>query len=213
MKKGFTLVELLVVLAILGVLLTLVIPGMNHALTAGRTSASLSNLRQIGQLTAAYSHENRRYLPHGSLLGANRFTAWIYVLYPMAYDTEFPGFLADGDGTTGGNLRNTIFWSPNLKVADDRPNLRSYGWGGRLRSEVAQDTFEQLPLMRIRAPDKTAMCGDVRSSSALVPSRIHFRNADKALILFVDGHVEPRTLEQVPMAADDPDYEHFWFHY
>lgn len=58
---AFTLVELLVVLAIIGVLASLLLPTLGRATEAGRSTACLGNLRQVGLALQLYvdDHDNR----------------------------------------------------------------------------------------------------------------------------------------------------------
>jgi prepilin-type N-terminal cleavage/methylation domain-containing protein len=60
-KKGFTLVELLVVVAIMAVLISILLPAMAKARAAAQVAACLSNLRQIGMAFADYSTSNKFY--------------------------------------------------------------------------------------------------------------------------------------------------------
>jgi len=61
--SAFTLVELLVVIAIIGVLAGLVLPTLGRAKEAGRATACLSNLRQIGLALQLYVQDNDNRLP------------------------------------------------------------------------------------------------------------------------------------------------------
>lgn len=60
---GFTLVEMLVVLAIISVLAALLLPTLNKAREAGRSTACLSNLRQIGLALQLYVQDYNNRLP------------------------------------------------------------------------------------------------------------------------------------------------------
>lgn len=60
---AFTLIELLVVIAIIGVLAALLMPTLGRAKEAGRATACLSNLRQIGVALQIYVDENNNRLP------------------------------------------------------------------------------------------------------------------------------------------------------
>src|SRR5439155_4027680 len=61
--RAFTLVELLVVLAVIGVLAGLLLPAIGKAKEAGRATACLSNLRQIGIALQLYVQDNNNKMP------------------------------------------------------------------------------------------------------------------------------------------------------
>ena len=63
-RKGFSLVELLVVVAIIGVLVALVLPAVQAAREAARRTVCSSNMRQLG-LALHHLHDHLNRLPPG----------------------------------------------------------------------------------------------------------------------------------------------------
>jgi prepilin-type N-terminal cleavage/methylation domain-containing protein len=69
-RSGFTLIELLVVMAIIVILAALLLPTLGRCREAGRASACLSNIRQLGIASAAYASDYKGSLPS--------FLTWLY---------------------------------------------------------------------------------------------------------------------------------------
>ena len=63
MKKHFTLIEVLVVVAIIGILASLLLPTLGKARQSARKALCINNLKQNGSLIYMYTDDNDQYSP------------------------------------------------------------------------------------------------------------------------------------------------------
>jgi prepilin-type N-terminal cleavage/methylation domain-containing protein/prepilin-type processing-associated H-X9-DG protein len=85
-KSGFTLVELLVVISIIGVLAALIIPAVNAAREAARRTQCINNQRQIGQALLANATSKQRFTGYTNRLrrsdGSTITASWVVKILP-----------------------------------------------------------------------------------------------------------------------------------
>src|SRR4051812_19405084 len=70
-RRGFTLVELLVVVGIISVIIAFLLPALQTARRRAVQLACMSNLRQQGLAIMMYVNDNRGALPNGDLTDGN----------------------------------------------------------------------------------------------------------------------------------------------
>src|SRR5208282_6549789 len=100
-SSAFTLIELLVVIGIIGVLLGILLPAMEHVRHQGYIDKCASNLRQIGLAISMYCNDNQGNYPRTLYLtGA-----------PL---TEGTGFNAVDPFQAGGPSANDLTAAPYL---------------------------------------------------------------------------------------------------
>ncbi len=100
MARGFTLIEILVVVAIIGLLVAILLPSLARAREQARRVVCLNNLRQMGVAFGTYSGGNKTYLPMagsfrwslmegayytGGGSGALRIEDWVGVNHGLLY--------------------------------------------------------------------------------------------------------------------------------
>src|SRR5204862_1874305 len=84
---GFTLVELMVVIAIIGLLMAMLLPAVQLARESGRRAACINNLRQIGAAIHMYHDAHEAFPPGGISPGpccsVESYTPWTIQVVPF----------------------------------------------------------------------------------------------------------------------------------
>ena len=123
LEPGFTLAELMTVIAIIALLVSLLLPAISAARAAAYRTNCTSNIRQIGYAFELYANDHADTLPHEDN-GDTRppfGSGWYIVLKPYV----------DADADHG---RDTVFVCPGARHC---PDCFSYKMYSRLRLRQA----------------------------------------------------------------------------
>ena len=125
-KFGFTLVELLVVISIIGMLMAMLLPAVQSARESGRSNTCRNNLRNLGLATLGFESA-RNHFPgyvNDLGLGENRLRTWTFAILPyMDHRAMYERYMTkDGAGNVSATgTPNFNAGTPTQGIHDD-PN-------------------------------------------------------------------------------------------
>jgi prepilin-type N-terminal cleavage/methylation domain-containing protein len=148
--RGFTLVELLVVIGIIALLIAILLPVLNRARESSNRVKCASNLRQIGQALLLYEGMNRRQYPRTYYQIGGGLTDAAPPFAQMGRGAADPfGGLKGFVGTN--NVTAALFLlirtqdiTPEVFICPSSPGVRD-NFGGGSNSAQSRSNFSRLP--------------------------------------------------------------------
>lgn len=214
--RAFTLIELLTVIAIIGILAAIIIPVTGTVRKTAKSARDVSNLRQIAMANQAYAADNKGYCvvsytprPVDPITGLGR--TWHTELRPYVSkkDTSRTGvveiFISPCDPNGGGLVNGT----PPLQA--DSWNRRSYSVNSYTRKYVPGGNGEYRGVILDALPVSTMIfVGNHRAteidthqvmpnsdaSLALIPRDWHNKK-DHAQFAYLDAHVKMIRVDEL----------------
>jgi len=212
-RHGFTLVEMLVVIAIIAVLAAIAFPGYKSMLESSRATQCTANLREIFTGIQGYVQENNGQYPPSRKTGGNP-EFWFAAIGP---------YLSEGRRFDQSKVKSGP-WPQNIPFAC--PSCTNHGWGGagidvgingyQVGATVNTNNLTTaLRIAKASALSTTLLVADaagaggggawqigwrIRSNARFAPDAkdaIATRHKGRANVLYFDGHVGQVSAEQL----------------
>jgi prepilin-type N-terminal cleavage/methylation domain-containing protein/prepilin-type processing-associated H-X9-DG protein len=214
-QKAFTLIELLTVIAVIGVLAAILIPAVSKVRERANFTKDSSNLRQLGVANHLYMQDHQgRLVANFAKDESGNITdqSWTYNLMPYIEGHE----VADAEEQWIIELRpGNVFNTPARTNYEEK--VRSYGLNYQLykKSGLAQGLFLNIPNpgnIVLIGPTELADNQWMRSSDGVgVGPAMKFYYGDHANVLYVDGHVDAHTAEELVMDPEEGKSKFRWW--
>jgi prepilin-type N-terminal cleavage/methylation domain-containing protein/prepilin-type processing-associated H-X9-DG protein len=222
-KRGFSLIELLMTLAIVALLASLIAPALSRAKDQARQAACLNNLRQLGIAAQLYwdDHEGRAF-PYRGASTNNGDLYWFGWLERGAEGTRrfdrTPGALYPYLGAHGVEVCPSLnYQMANFKL---KAEGAAYGYGYNIHLSPF-GAERPVKMSAVAAPANLGVLADAAQVNTFQPPATpehpmleefyyistnepttHFRHRGRANLVFADSHVEasgaaPGTIDPV----------------
>lgn len=209
-QNGFTLIEILIVIAIIGILAAILFPVFASAREGARRASCLSNMKQIGLATMLYAQDYDERMVHAFMRygpGSANTAWWQDMLQP--YMKSYQLVLCPSDATPGQTTSNRPVGYPN-------PLLTSYAANQVFRNANGQDVL--FPPLRAGTGIGRSLAAFEESATTIIftetgsaapavysmelyywnhtdlgtdpsdPPRVHKRHLEGCNFVFADGH-------------------------
>ena len=205
-RSAFTLIELLTVIAIIGILAAILIPTIGAVRRQAASARSISNLKQFGSAYLAFAADNRNRLPPCNSQGneavfgyGSHMKGWDYFLFPYLFPKNGHGNLPQNGENLMMHPRDELATAPVGSRRTYSANLDATPYGN---TGTTWTTFD-----KIRNPSRLILvterpCGNgviggwafAEVDRALqirdIPAGFELNGGGKFNYLFADGSVK-----------------------
>ena len=218
LANRFTLIELLIVIAIIAILAGMLLPALNKARMNARSTSCKSNLRSINQMVMMYWDDFKNGLPNKSPSGSTQsFRAWNSLLWEYYMGGIKTMRFTDGNRRIWLDpiLRGSVFACPELSLKNpNRSNRNALSYVEQDYTMCKSDDKSPWTNFKwnrpkytpwnVKNPSKCLFLADYNGSGTFGTTRYFYTWSDPACrfdgrhpavtanVLFLGGNVESR---------------------
>lgn len=212
-RQAFTLMELLTVVAVIGVLAAILIPVVGRVRESAHQSQCASNLRQLAGASLLYASDHGGELPRSNHSAAR---TWSTADRVRNWQSELQVYLGADEPLRGSALQTALERQCRCPSETGRTSGASYAYN--VYPELHPDHDEGYPgsprtwrrLAQIPHPAATVLFAEIEPEETADHLMAHYwgndisgsslasnRHSDRANYAFIDGHVDCLPLEAV----------------
>jgi prepilin-type N-terminal cleavage/methylation domain-containing protein len=186
LNKRFTLIEVLVVVAIIGILASLLMPSLSKSREKAKAAVCKNQLKQINIAVVMHADDSDNILVHTHEAPARHRKPWRWTLAP------YLGLERDEANLMSVEVGNTnIFLCPNDDQVSGYPMGYAMpqfaGWGSG-----ANSIYDPVDLANVSAPSEAMLFGEAHTYYFNGGYKFHISmlHQDEWHRFYLDGHVE-----------------------
>ena len=188
----FTLIELLVVIAIIAILAAMLMPALQKARDAAKTTTCGNNMGQIGKGLFLYMQDNKDYFPL-----AQKFSVSILPYLGLSDKDVKLSFSS--------LTEESKYTCPKMPKSENGNRSYSYnmnlGWNDAWHYKCKSSAFKKPPKTMLVMETVNYDSAVIQHSA--VTTKGHWAHNDKAFVFFGDAHLGMLTQHQVPQSKKD----------